>query len=215
MIFRSNFRLLGWSIFIVGVDQISKLIVSHYMYPSESIKILGDFLRLTFVKNPGMAFGTGGHSTTLLCLELLEDAVKGGERVADIGTGSGILAIAAIKLGAGEVTAVDVDQTAVEVARNNVQMNHVEDGISLVSGELLNGLTGKYDVLVSNISKQACLSIIPDAKSYLMAGGAIILSGILSSEVGEVKSLLEASSLEIEETRYDEEWGAIIARMTP
>ncbi len=164
--------------------------------------------------DPGMAFGTGGHSTTLLCLELLEDVLKGGEKVADVGTGSGILSIAAIKLGARAVTAIDVDEKATVIAKENSQRNGVSDRICVVCGELLNTVDGEYDVIVSNICSKVLSSMIPDFKSYLSVDGKLILSGILKREVSEIHNQLKSNGLMVLETRFDEEWAAILAKVS-
>ena len=174
-------------------------------FPSRDILIQMD---------PGMAFGTGKHSTTLLSLELLEDVLKGGEKVADVGTGSGILAIAAAKLGAGKVAAIDVNTRAAAIAKGNCQINAVSHRIHVICGELLNAVNGKYDVIVSNISSKAILSMIPDFGHYLSADGRLILSGILEHEVSKIQSELEGSSFMILETRRDEEWAAVLAAIS-
>ena len=160
---------------------------------------------------PGMAFGTGGHSTTKLCLELLESVLKGGERVADVGAGSGILSIAAVKLGAREVVAVDVDERAIVVARENSQRNNVDERIHIICGEGLGAVKGKYDVIVSNISTKIILSMIPDFSAHLNDGGKLIVSGILGREVPEARNRLENSGFMMLETRCDEEWVGIVA----
>jgi ribosomal protein L11 methyltransferase len=161
--------------------------------------------------DPGMAFGTGGHSTTKLCLELLESVLKGGERVADVGAGSGILSIAAIKLGAREVVAVDVDERATVVARQNFQRNDVDKRIHVICGEGLGAVRGKYDLIVSNISTKIILSMITDLRSHLNDDGRLILSGILGREAPEVLNGLENSGMMLLETRCDEEWIGIVA----
>ena len=161
--------------------------------------------------DPQMAFGTGRHSTTILCLELLEDVLKGGEKVADIGTGSGILAIAAKKLGARQVIAVDIDPKAVPIARENARTNGIHDGIHVVCGGLLNPIRGRYDVIVSNIVSKVIRLMIPDLRYYLNTGGKLILSGILGDEVSEIQNELENNGLAILETRHHEEWAGILA----
>ncbi len=161
--------------------------------------------------DPGMAFGTGGHSTTKLCLELLESVLKGGERVADVGAGSGILSIAAVKLGVREVVAVDVDERATVVARENSQRNKVEERIHVICGEGLSAVKDKYDVIVSNISSKIILSMIPDFRSHLNDGGRLILSGVLGREAPEFRDGLENRGFIVLETRCDEEWVGIVA----
>ena len=162
--------------------------------------------------DPGMAFGTGGHSTTLLALELLEDTLKGGEKIADVGTGSGILSIAAVKLGARKVVAIDVDAGAAAIARENSQRNGVSSRIHVICGELLSAIKGRYDVIISNISSKAILSMIPDFRSCLSIDGRLILSAILDREAYEIQNELESNNLLILETRCHEEWVAVSAR---
>ncbi len=161
--------------------------------------------------DPQMAFGTGRHSTTMLCLKLLEDTLEGGERVADVGTGSGILAIAAIKLGAREVIAIDVDEKAIPIARENARLNGLGDRVHVICGELLNPVDERYDVIVSNIASKAILSMIPDFGRYLNSGGKLILSGILDREVSDVQNELENNSLTVLGTHFHEEWAAVLA----
>jgi ribosomal protein L11 methyltransferase len=163
--------------------------------------------------DPEMAFGTGGHSTTKLCLELLESVLKCGERVADVGAGSGILSIAAVKLGAREVVAVDVDERASVVARENFQRNDVAARIHVICGDGLSAVKGRYDLIVSNISTKIILSMIPDFRSYLNDDGRLILSGILEREAPEARNALGNSGFMVLGTRYDEEWMGIVAKL--
>lgn len=161
--------------------------------------------------NPQMAFGTGRHSTTMLCLELLEDTLKGGEKIADVGTGSGILAIAAIKMGARKVVAIDVDEKAIPIARENARLNGVDDRVYVILGESLSPLDDRYDIIVSNIASKAILSMIPDFGRCLNSNGKLILSGILDQEVSGVQAELESNSLTVLSTRLHEEWAAVLA----
>jgi len=169
---------------------------------------------ITIQIDPGMAFGTGRHSTTILSLELLEDALAGGEKVADVGTGSGILAIAAAKFGAKKVVAIDVDDRAAAIAKENSEQNGVSHRIHVICGRLLSPVKGKYDLIVSNISSEAILSMIPDFGFYLSADGKLILSGILQREASEVRDELESSNFTILKTRRDEEWAAVLAAIS-
>lgn len=161
--------------------------------------------------DPGMAFGTGRHSTTLLCLELLEQAIKGEEKVLDIGTGSGILAIAAAKLGAVKVMAIDVDNLAVNIAIENSKLNNISEKIIIRCCDGLNTIEDKYDIIVSNISTKIILSMIPEFPSYLKNHGKLILSGILESEKHEIHNALEDNKFNILETRSQEEWTAFLS----
>lgn len=132
--------------------------------------------------DPGMAFGTGSHQSTRLVLNYLERTVRGGERVLDYGCGSGILAIAAIKLGAGPTDAVDVDPLSVEVTLANAKANAVDLQASLP--EALE--RGRYDLVVANILAQPLIELVPVLSARARAGARLALSGILDSQAGEV-----------------------------
>ena len=162
--------------------------------------------------DPGMAFGTGKHATTILSLELLEKAIEGNDEVADIGTGTGILSIASVKLGASKVIASDIDPNSVEIAKENAQKNGVGDQIKVLCGDLVTAVTGKYDVLVSNIHTKILLNMFPHARDYLKANGRIILSGILDKEASEIESELKKRAFDIIETPQLDEWVAFLAR---
>jgi len=159
----------------------------------------------------GMAFGTGRHSTTIVSLELLEKAIKGGEIVADIGTGSGILAIAAAKLGAKKVIAVDIEPRAVEVAKANCELNGVSNVVQMICGDLTSAITGKFDILVSNILTKILIPMLPDIGSYLNRNSLLILSGILDTEVSEIENSLANEGLRILQTISHEEWVGVMA----
>jgi len=181
------------------------------VYPSwESV---GDFpgrdIRIQI--DPGMAFGTGGHSTTLLALELLESSIQGGEKIADVGVGSGILSIAAVKLGAREAVAIDVDEKATGIARENSQKNGVGDRIHVMRGDSIRVIEDKYDTIVCNIYTKVILSMIPDFRACLRSDGSLILSGILEIELPKIEVELQNNGLAILETRFDEEWAAVLA----
>ena len=174
--------------------------------------------------DPGMAFGTGQHPTTQLALELLEISIKRTDAVADIGTGSGILAIAAAKLGAKRVDAVDLDATTIPIARSNIQLNKVESVIRLHQGDGLNVLERqKYPLIVANILTKALLPMIPICPNYLEPAGRLILSGILAQEASQIEAQLETNGFRVLETRQlkeshasmqsGENWTGILAQM--
>ena len=146
--------------------------------------------------DPGMAFGTGYHPTTRLSLELLERTVKRDHRIADIGTGSGILTIAAIKLGAQHVDAIELDPTAIPVAAANFQANGVAPQVDLSEGDGLKGITNQYHLIIGNILTKAILPIIPHCAPRLHTEGIVIFSGILETELTPVQSALEANQFE-------------------
>ncbi len=182
--------------------------------------------------DPGMAFGTGQHPTTQLALELLEAAIKEGDVVADIGAGSGILAIAAAKLGVKRVDAVDLDATTIPIARNNIQLNKVESVIRLYQGDGLNALErqgeknvlgAKYSLIVANILAKVLLPVIPRCPNFLEPAGRLILSGIMVQEVSQVETQLRAYGFQVLEVRQlkerseimqsGENWIGILAQM--
>jgi ribosomal protein L11 methyltransferase len=140
---------------------------------------------ITLVLDPGLAFGTGSHPTTRLCLQWLEAGLKGGESVLDYGCGSGILAIAAVKLGAGPVIGVDVDTQAITASRDNAERNQVTAGFSLPD----TAPAGQFDVLVANILTNPLKALMPLLAARVKPGGRIALSGILAEQAEEVMAL--------------------------
>ena len=145
--------------------------------------------------DPGMAFGTGHHPTTCLSIRLLEETIKGNEVLADIGTGSGILSIAAAKLGVRRVDAVDLDETTLPVASKNFQLNDVESVVRLQSGNGLDACAGEYDVIIANILTKVLLPMIPEFPQFLNVGSVVILSGIMAQEAAQVVKALKLHKL--------------------
>ena len=137
--------------------------------------------------DPGLAFGTGKHETTRLCMEAIERRVKGGERVLDVGCGSGILGIAAVLLGADSALGVDIDATAVRTANENAALNHVADRFSAVEGDLVEKIQGKYDLVVANIVADAIIALSASIRSYLEPDGIYIVSGIIDTRADDVR----------------------------
>ena len=164
--------------------------------------------------DPGMAFGTGTHETTRLCLLLLQDEIQGGERALDVGTGSGILSIAMSKLGAKSANAYDIDPVAVKVARENVRDNDCE-GVSVDVSDLLRGVDlsgGKYDFCVANIVADIILRMLPDIRTYLKDGAPLILSGIIAPRADDVREGLCAIGYRVEREITENDWVAMLAR---
>lgn len=170
--------------------------------------------------DPGMAFGTGTHPTTALCLRTLEGAIQGGETVIDVGTGSGILAIGAIRLGAERVLAVDLDPIAVTSATENVKLNGLQDVIEVRQSDLLGvlnqeGAAGSVqppvDVVVANILAEIILLFIADVMNVLKPGGIYIASGIYKNKEDDVAAALLAAGFEIIDRVRQEDWIAFVA----
>ncbi|SPF32632.1 Ribosomal protein L11 methyltransferase [Candidatus Desulfosporosinus infrequens] len=161
--------------------------------------------------DPGMAFGTGTHPTTTLCLKTLEQIVKPGQTVFDLGTGSGILAIAAAKLGA-KVDAVDLDSVAIKVAQENVDLNRVNDRVRVLRGDLGTVLTGQADVVIANIIADVILILLSDLKRILRPEGEFLASGIIEHRAVDVEDGLKEAGFEILERVEDSGWILFRAR---
>lgn len=162
--------------------------------------------------DPGMAFGTGTHHTTAMCIRCLEQVIQAGDIVFDVGTGSGILAVAAAKLGAAHVQAVDLDGVAVRVARENVILNQVEAKITLAQGDLLTGVDGRANVIVANIIADVIIRLLPDVPERLTAGGVFIGSGIIAERLGDVTEAIMAKGLVVDRIVEEGGWAAVVAR---
>lgn len=160
---------------------------------------------------PGMAFGTGSHETTSLCIKKLEEHMKPGMKVLDIGTGSGILSIAASKLGASEVLGVDIDPMSVYIANENKKLNEVKNAEFIV-GDLLSKVKDKYDIVVSNILAEVIVTMTGDLHKFLNKNGIFISSGILKVKSTMVIDSLEANGFEILNVEDLNEWTSIVAK---
>lgn len=161
--------------------------------------------------DPGMAFGSGTHATTILCLSMLEDYVKTGDTILDVGTGSGILAIAAARLGATGVIAVDNDPVAVDTARKNVLRNKVESIVNVYKGNLLNGIDIKASGIVANIVSSAIIDLFPYAAELLEKGGYFIASGIIKDRLEEVRDAVKKAGFVVDKTYSQGEWVVLVA----
>ena len=138
--------------------------------------------------DPGMAFGTGKHETTRLCLETLERYVRGGESVLDVGCGSGILGIAAVLLGAASAYGVDIDETAVRTANENAVVNHVDGRFIAEAGDLVGRVQAKFDIIVANIVADAIIALSASIKAFMKPDSVYIVSGIIDSRADDVKN---------------------------
>lgn len=166
--------------------------------------------------DPGMAFGTGLHPTTQMCLLALEELMCPGAAVLDLGTGSGILAIAAAKLGAGRVLAVDRDPVAVKTARGNIVTNGVQGTVGVVRGSL-GEVSGSYDLVVVNILAKVIVEMMREGlATRLRPGGRLITAGIIADQESEVVAALEQGGLTAVERQRREDWVCLVAnRATP
>ncbi|HSI66407.1 MAG TPA: 50S ribosomal protein L11 methyltransferase [Planococcus sp. (in: firmicutes)] len=162
--------------------------------------------------DPGMAFGTGTHPTTVMSLQALEKTVKAGDRVLDIGTGSGVLAIGAALLEASEVHALDLDEIAVKAAGINVKLNKVQHIVNVTEGNLVDAIDKPGDVVVANILAEIIISFTDDAFNVVKPGGFYITSGIIAAKKNDVKTALTASGFVIEDVMMMEDWVTIISK---
>lgn len=166
--------------------------------------------------DPGMAFGTGGHETTRLCLEMLEEVMDAEPLLTvpsllDLGTGSGILAMAASTLGAGRILALDIDPDAIIVARENLALNELSDQVECGTAPL-EGLTEKFDIILANILAEELVRLAPHLAERLQPGGALILSGILAEKESLVRQGFANQPLNYVKTAFAGEWVAMLYR---
>lgn len=183
---------------------------------SDKIAVVPDWLEYTpkagevIIKmEPGCAFGTGTHATTQLCMLAIEKYLKSGDEVADIGMGSGILSICAKKFGAGYVYGCDIDDTVIDVAKQNAVKNGVECTFELNTADKI---TRKFDFVMANILHNVLAEIMPDLKNLLKDDGILVLSGILDEKKDVVIDAINRSELKILEQNYIDQWTSFIVR---
>lgn len=162
--------------------------------------------------DPGMAFGTGTHETTSMCINQIEKNLKAGDRVIDIGSGSGILSMAAVLLGAEKATGVDLDPVAVRVALENVELNNLQDKIDILHGNLTDVIREKADIVVANIMADIILILLEDVREFIKDDGLFISSGIIQEKRAAVEARLLEKNFSIVEVETKGEWCAITAQ---
>lgn len=161
--------------------------------------------------DPGMAFGTGTHETTMLCIRMIEKYMSDGYKVLDVGSGSGILSIAAAKLGASDVLGIDIDEDAVRVSNENYELNKVSDRAKAIVGDLTAGVDYKANIVVANLLADIVMRLSKDAKRYLGEKGIFITSGILTEKSEAVEKCMIECGFEIVEKAILGEWCSIVA----
>ena len=200
---RAHLEQLYYKPFRIGTHLVVKPTWEAYQPSPEDLIIELD---------PGMAFGTGTHETTNMCMQLLEKHLKSDMRVMDVGTGSGILAIAAARLGAREVLAIDIDPAAVKVARENIVLNHVEDRVRAVEGDLCKSEAMPCDLAVANIVADAIRMLAAPLTRHLAKGGLLICSGIIREREQDVLDAALAAGYVVADRLEKGEWVALALR---
>ena len=166
--------------------------------------------QVVLIIDPKMSFGTGEHQTTKLVLMLLEKYTTSGARVLDVGSGSGILAIASIKLGARHAIALDIDEWCFDNAVENSKLNNVNDSIEVIKGEITDIKESGFDMILANIQKNILIDIAPEIYSRLKPGGKVILSGLLDYDEADIKTEFIAFGLSFLEIKMLDSWIAIV-----
>ena len=159
-----------------------------------------------------MAFGTGTHATTRLCMELLEQSVTSGCTVLDVGCGSGILAVCGVLLGASHADGVDIDELAAKIAGENAALNGVEDRTHFVQGDLTDKISGQYDVICANIVADVIIRLCPSIRQFLKPDGYFLASGIIDERSVEVEKTIRDCGMRIIDRREEAGWVALRCR---
>lgn len=165
--------------------------------------------RTVITLDPGMAFGTGTHATTRLCMELLEQSITPGCTVLDVGCGSGILAVCSVLLGASHADGVDIDELAVKIAGENAALNQAADRTHFVQGDLTDKISGQYDVICANIVADVIIRLCPSLRRFLQPGGYFLASGIIDERSVEVEKAIRDCGMHIIDRREEDGWVAL------
>ena len=173
----------------------------HIVYEAKPGEIVVDLV-------PGLAFGTGQHQSTRLCLRLLAEQVRAGERVLDVGTGSGILAAAAAKLGAGSVLATDIDPLAVDAARHTARQNQLADVVDVREASIPSD--ERFDLITANLTADILYSLAADLSAALAPAGRLIVSGLIEARVDDVRGALQRVGLRLESIAREDDWRAML-----
>ena len=195
----------NWKQFFKPTEVGQKLLIQPVWDDVETVEATDG--RKTLYLEPGLAFGTGTHETTRLCLQTLEETIKGGETVLDLGCGSGILSIAALLFGASKAEGVDIDELAVKTAVENGRRNGFEEPVlTYHCGDMAKQVSGTFDIVVANIVADIIVLFCETARNFMKAGSVFIVSGILSTREQDVLDAFAANGFEVLSRKADGEW---------
>lgn len=195
----------GWKKYFKPLKIGSNVVVApawEEYIPSEGEKVI--------TLDSGMAFGTGSHETTKMCLEYIEKNLREGDRVLDIGTGSGILAICAGLFGAMDIEACDIDELSVKISKENAALNGMENIIKIEKGDLLSAASGKYDFITANIVADVILILLPQIAAYMNKDSRLVVSGIISERENEITAAAKQNGFTIKEKKEEKGWSAML-----
>ncbi len=203
----------NWKQFFHPIAVGEKILIQPEWQPEESANG-----RTVFRLNPGMSFGTGSHISTRFCIEELEKYLQGGERILDLGCGSGILSVIGLLLGADTADAVDIDPNAIDAAYDNLERNRLpRERYHVTAGDILTDSAlrqqyggGKYDIVLANIVADVIIALSAFVKEFMKRDGTFICSGIIAERTDEVADALCENGLKIEKIRTDEDWSVIV-----
>lgn len=197
----------SWKVFFEPVRVSRRLVVkpSWKSYVARKNEIVLEL-------DPGMAFGTGSHPSTFMCLQMMETYLKPEDDFLDVGTGSGILMMAAARLGAKTVTGIDNDPIAVDVARKNLMKNGITKNCRLVSGSLLDPIRGRYDLVAANILAEVIIELLDDVGRVIRPGGFLVASGIIDERRQAVVDKMVSAGFTILKTATRDEWVCVVGQ---
>lgn len=192
-------------------EQFKPMSIGKHLVVSPTWNETEDFgSKMVIFIDPGLSFGTGSHETTAMCMEMLETHIKSEHHVLDVGTGTGILSITAAKLGAARTIGIDIDETAVKIAKENAKINRCEDKISFKTGDLISQEEGFFDVIVANLFAELLVHMAKEASKILKKKGICIMSGILIEKEDMVIEAYKSFGFSLLQKKHQREWSCLV-----